>query len=93
MLIQKLKILSLVILLSFLFNACSQKEVVTVFKTKNICFKQSVFEKPNLDIYIANEDIETAKDFKKANDSAYFNYEQQVLRNNKRCERLEDGKN
>ena len=89
--IQSQKLLSLGIFLSFLFNGCSQKEVM--FETKLICFEQSVFNKPKLEIFIANEDIENAKSFKKANDSAYKNYEEQVLRNNKRCERLEDGKN
>ena len=86
MLIQKLKLLSLGIFLSFLFNGCSQKDVV--FETKLICFEQSIFTKPKLEIFIANEDIENAKSYKEANDSAYKNYEDQVLRNNKRCEEI-----
>jgi hypothetical protein len=90
-LIRKLKILSLAVLLSFVFSGCSQKpKVVTVFKDRNVCFKQSIFGKPKLDIYVANEDIEQAEDFKTINDSSHAKYINQVNRNNERCERLED---
>ena len=88
MLTLNLKLLSLVIFLSLFFNGCSQKEAV--FKTKLICHEQSIFDKPTLEIYVADEDIDNAKDFIKANDSAHANYKEQVLRNNERCERLDD---
>jgi flavoprotein len=84
--LKKIVILNSVILLSLTFNGCTRKEIVTVDKIKYICNKQSIYEQPKLNIYIAKEDLENAKAYKQINDFAYENYQNQVLENNKLCD-------
>lgn len=88
MLKKMIKTLLIVILLSLTFNGCTSKiETITVYEKEYICNKQTIYEKPKLNIFIAKEDYDNAIKFKELNDSAYTNYENQVLENNKLCDK------
>ena len=88
MLKKVIQTLLIVILLSLTFNGCTPKiETVTVYEKEYVCNKQSIYEKPKLNIFIAKEDYNNAIKFKELNDLAYTNYENQVLENNKLCDK------
>lgn len=88
MLKQMIKTLLIVILLSLTFNGCTSKiETITVYEKEYICNKQTIYEKPKLNTFIAKEDYDNAIKFKELNDLAYTNYENQVLENNKLCDK------
>lgn len=88
MLKKVIQTLVIVILLSLTFNGFTSKiETITVYEKEYICNKQTIYEKPQLNIFIAKEDYDNAIKFKELNDSAYTNYENQVLENNKLCDK------
>ncbi len=86
--LKKMKTFLIVILLSLTFSACSNKEVVIEYKVKYKCIEQSIYPQPKLNIYIAKEDLENAKEYKKIKDKAFNLYEKQVIKNNKLCKKL-----
>ena len=43
---RKIKTLAMMILSMFLFSACSQKETLTVFEDKLVCFNQIKVDRP-----------------------------------------------
>lgn len=88
MLKKMIKTLLIVILLSLTFNGCTSKiETITVYEKEYICNKQTIYEKPKLNIFIAKEDYDNAIKYKELNDLAYTNYKNQVLENNKLCDK------
>jgi hypothetical protein len=78
-------------LFALLVSGCSsKKELVTVYKYKDVCFKQEIFQKPTIDIYVPKEEEQNLIYFLDANDSAYEKYMDQVDRNNLRCKGIEN---
>ncbi len=88
---QKIKNLLILVLLICSFSACVKKQVV--FKTKYLCEKQEIYEKPKAQIRVLKEDEGVAKAFIKANDTTIKNYEKQVLEHNEACKKIKDLKN
>jgi hypothetical protein len=74
--------------LNLIFSGCSQrKEVVIQYETKYVCTKQSIFTKPKLHTFLAEEDKEKAIEYEELNNLAYKNYEKQVKENNRICDK------
>ncbi len=90
---KKIKSLVMMILCMFLFSGCTQKEVLTVFEDKLVCFNQIKIDRPKADLRVKKTDLEVALAFKVALDSSFDFYENQVNQNNKLCEEMKNEKN
>lgn len=90
---KKIKSLVMMILSMFLFSACSQKETLTVFEDKLVCFNQIKIDRPKADLRVKKADLEVALAFKEAINSSFDFYENQVNQNNKLCEEMKNEKN
>ena len=90
---KKIKSLVMMILCMFLFSACSQKEVLTVFEDKLVCFNQIKIDRPKADLRVKKADLKVALAFKEALNSSFDFYENQVNQNNKLCEEMKNEKN
>ena len=85
---KKSKNLAMMILCMFLFSGCTQKEVLTVFEDKLVCFNQIKVDRPKADLRVKKADLDVALAFKEALNSSFDFYEDQVNQNNKLCEEM-----
>lgn len=80
------KAISLLLIFSFIFSGCSQKEAPIVFQDKLVCTEQQKLERIEpVKIRIHIDDVEVAKAYKIAIDTNLDFYEKQVDRNNILC--------
>ena len=83
------KAILLLLLFSFAFVGCSQKEPKVIFKEKMVCVEQEKIERVEpVKMRIHNDDINVAVAYKTAIDSNIEFYEKQVDRNNTFCKEV-----
>ena len=79
------------LLFSFIFVGCAEKEPTIVFKDKFVCIEQQTIPRvEETQIRVHNEDVNVALEYKAAIDMGFSFYEGQVDRNNKLCEQIRD---
>ena len=81
----------LLLLFSFIFSGCVEKEQQIVFKDKFVCIEQQTIPRvQETQIRVFNDDVQVALEYKAAIDSGFEFYENQVDRNNKFCKQIEN---
>jgi uncharacterized protein YcfL len=76
---------------SFIFIGCSEKEPQAIFKDKLVCVEQQKLDKKEpVQIRVHNDDLQVALAHKASIDMGFRFYENQVDRNNKFCEEIEN---
>lgn len=87
------KAILVLLLFSFAFIGCSQKEPTIVFKDKLVCIEQQKLDKKEpIQIRVHNDDLIVAKEYKEDIDKSLQFYEKQVDRNNNFCKQLTEYK-
>lgn len=79
------------LLFSFIFSGCVEKEQQIVFKDKFVCVEQQKINRvEETQIRVHNDDVRVALEYKAAIDMGLSFYEDQVDRNNKLCQKIEN---
>ena len=79
------------LLFSFIFSGCVEKEQQIVFKNKLVCVEQQKIDRvEETQIRVYKDDVQVALEYKAAIDMGFSFYENQVDRNNKLCQKIEN---
>ena len=85
------KAILLSLLFSFIFSGCVEKEQQIVFKNKLVCVEQQKIDRvEETQIRVYKDDVQVALEYKAAIDMGFSFYENQVDRNNKLCQKIEN---
>ena len=80
------KAILLLLLFSFIFIGCSQKEPKIIFQDKLVCIEQQKIERLEpTQIRVHKDDVDVAVAYKTSIESGFNFYEKQVDRNNLFC--------
>jgi hypothetical protein len=84
-------VLLLLLAFSFIFSGCAEKEPTIVFKDRFVCIEQQTIPRvQETQIRVHNDDVQVALEYKAAIDMEFNFYEEQVERNNKLCEQINE---
>ena len=76
---------------SFIFSGCVEKEQQIVFKDKFVCVEQQKISRvEETQIRVFKDDVSVALEYKAAIDMGFSFYENQVDRNNRLCEQINE---
>lgn len=79
------------LLSSFIFSGCVEKEQQIVFKDNFVCVEQQKINRvEETQIRVYKDDVGVALEYKAAIDMGLSFYEDQVDRNNKLCQKIEN---
>lgn len=84
-------VIFLSLLFSFIFSGCIEKEQQIMFKDKLVCVEQQKINRvEETQIRVHNDDVNVAAAYVESIHSSFNFYEDQVDRNNKLCQKIEN---